>query len=104
MASRWPSTQIPVRTRPWCAASMRRPSPKRALPRPFKMPWGQGEIVEEASFKSKWHEPAIQLMKYENGTYSLRFAHYSKGGAFQRAPLMLSTADLGKLKKALAKT
>ncbi len=47
----------------------------RILPRPFKMPWGKGEITEEASYVGEWHEPVIQLMKYEDGSTAIRFAH-----------------------------
>jgi hypothetical protein len=77
-------------------------SEKRSLPRAFKMPWGKGEIIEEASCKSPWHEPTIQLMKYDNGAVSIRFAHYSRG-VFQRAPLIVRSGDLAKLKKSIAK-
>ena len=60
------------------------------------MPWGQGEIIEEASFVGKWHEPALQLMKFEDGTEVVRFAHYSHG-AFSRSPLMINTKDFSKI-------
>ena len=30
---------------------------KRTVPRPFTMPWGRGEIVEEATTVDRWHEP-----------------------------------------------
>jgi len=29
----------------------------RKVPRPFKMPFGSGIVVEEASITSKYHEP-----------------------------------------------
>jgi hypothetical protein len=75
---------------------------KRVLPRAFKMPWGNGQIIEEASFVGRWHEPAIQLMKYEDGALAIRFAHYGHG-AFQRSPLIVNVADLRKLKRSLDK-
>ena len=31
--------------------------PVRPLPRPFEMPWGKGNIVEEAVYNSEWHQP-----------------------------------------------
>ena len=75
---------------------------KRPLPRSFKMPWGSGEITEEASYMGKWHEPTIQLMTFENGTTAIRFAHYAHG-SFQRSPLIIDTKDLAKLRKVIAK-
>jgi len=39
----------------------------RKVPRPFKMHWGSGQIVEEASCVGEHHEPAIQLMEYSDG-------------------------------------
>ena len=54
---------------------------RRAVPRPFEMHWGSGQIVEEASWTGPHHEPAIQLMQYEDGeaagTASVRFCFYS---------------------------
>jgi hypothetical protein len=79
---------------------MMKKSRKRPLPRPFKMPWGDGVILEEAAFKGRWHEPTIQFMKYENGSSAIRFAHY-RGGGFQRSPLIIDTKDLKKLKKSI---
>ena len=39
----------------------------RKIPRSFKMPFGSGMIVEEVSITSKYHEPTIQLLKFDNG-------------------------------------
>ena len=75
---------------------------KRPLPRPFKMPWGKGMIVEEAGCFTQWHEPVIQLMEFEDGGYAVRFAHYYKGG-FQRAPLMVDPKALRRLRGELKK-
>ena len=72
----------------------------RKVPRPFKMHWGRGKVVEEVSFRAKYHEPALQLMEFEDGSLCLRFCYYKKG-RFQRSPLMLGSADLPKLAKAL---
>lgn len=76
----------------------------RKVPRSFKMPWGKGKIIEEASIETEFHEPTLQLMKFDNGHYALRFAHYSPKGVFQRSPLMLDTNELKKLKRAVSKT
>jgi hypothetical protein len=73
---------------------------KNDLPRPFKMFWGKGHIVEEARIKTRWHEPRIQLMEFEDGALTLRFCYYSRG-SFQRSPLMISSRDLAKLKSAI---
>src|SRR5437879_2156119 len=37
----------------------------RAVPRPFAFHWGGGNIVEEACFRGKYTEPAVQLLEYE---------------------------------------
>jgi len=39
----------------------------RKIPRPFKMPWGGGMVVEEVSIVSKYHEPTIQLLQFDSG-------------------------------------
>ncbi len=65
------------------------------------MPWGKGAIVEEATAVGEWHEPALQLLRYEDGTYSVRFAHYDHRGRFQRSPLMVSAKTLTALRRAL---
>ena len=75
----------------------------RPLPRPFAMPWGKGEIIEEAGYEGEWHEPAIQLMEYEDGSLAIRFAHYANG-SFQRSPLIVNAEELKLLKAALKKS
>ncbi len=80
----------------------------RKLPRPFEMPWGRGEIVEEAGYAGEHHEPAIQLLAYTDGEaaggVSVRFCTYTHGGRFQRSPLMLSEEDIDGLRVALSAT
>ena len=39
----------------------------RSLPRPFSYHWGGGQIVEEAAYTGQHHEPAIQLLEYDEG-------------------------------------
>jgi len=68
----------------------------RKVPRAFKMPFGCGMIVEEASITSKYHEPTIQLLKFDNGDKVIRFCSYNKG-RFSRSPLMIDEKDLRKL-------
>jgi len=60
------------------------------------MSFGSGMIVEEASISSKYHEPAIQLLKFDNGNKVIRFCSYNKG-RFSRSPLMIDEKDLRKL-------
>lgn len=83
-------------------------APPRKLPRPFEMHWGRGEIVEEASFSSEYHEPTIQLMVYTEGDaegrFSLRFCSFNHRGMFQRSPLMIGEAEITGLRKALRET
>lgn len=67
------------------------------LPRRFKMPWGEGQIIEEAFIVSEFHKPTIQLMKFDDGGYTIRFASYSHKGMFQRSPLMVNAKDLVRL-------
>jgi hypothetical protein len=68
------------------------------------MPWGSGDIIEEATAIGDYHEPAIQLLRYEDGSLSIRFSHYDHRGRFQRSPLMISTHTIGALRRSLATT
>lgn len=81
---------------------------ERKLPRPFEMPWGSGEIVEEASAECEHHEPTIQLLEYGDaehaGALTIRFCSYSLDGRFQRSPLMVGEGDIDALRAALART
>lgn len=72
----------------------------RKVPRPFKMPWGRGQVVEEASFRGQYHEPTLQLLELERGGISIRFCYYRKG-RFQRGPLMIPEDELILLRRAL---
>ena len=76
----------------------------RDVPRPFTMPWGKGDIIEEATAVGAYHEPAIQLLRYEDGSLSIRFSHYDHRGRFQRSPLMISSETIMGLRRSLAKT
>ena len=80
----------------------------RAVPRPFTMHWGGGQIVEEASHAGRHTEPAIQLMEYADGeaagSWSIRFCYYDHQGRFQRSPMMLDADTLEGLRQALART
>jgi len=71
------------------------PARGRTVPRPFAFHWGGGEIIEEASFRGKYTEVAVQLLEYEggSGSYGVRFCYYSLDGRFQRSPMMLDSSD-----------
>jgi hypothetical protein len=74
----------------------------RQLPRPFTMPWGKGEIVEEATTVGEWSEPSIQLLRYDDGTIAIRFCQYDHRGRFRRSPMMVNARLLRGLGKSLA--
>ena len=80
----------------------------RPLPRPFRYHWGAGQIVEEASYTGQHHEPAIQLLEYDEGEaaggWSVRFCFYNRDGRFQRSPLLVDEENLDGLRAALAAT
>ena len=40
----------------------------RKIPRPFKMPWGKGMVIDEVSISSQYHEPTIQLLEFDMAT------------------------------------
>ena len=66
------------------------------------MPFGSGMVVEEVSITSKYHEPTIQLLKFENGDKAIRFCSYNKG-RFSRSPLMIDEKDLRRLQSEIVK-
>ena len=70
----------------------------RKVPRPFDLHWGKGVIAEEASVVTPFHEPAIQLLAFEDGSRSLRFCAYHKG-SFARMPLIVGEENLEALAK-----
>lgn len=76
-------------------------APKRQLPRPFSFHWGDGQIVEEATFAGEWNEPTIQLLEYEDGSLTIRFCSYNHRGMFQRNPMMMGQDELSGLRDSL---
>ena len=80
----------------------------RPLPRAFTYHWGSGQIVEEAAYTGQHHEPAIQLLEYDEGEaaggWSIRFCFYSREGRFQRSPLVVGDDELAGLRAALQQT
>jgi len=80
------------------------PRATRTTPRPFDLPWGRGVIAEEATYVAEHHEPAIQLLEFEDGSLSVRFCYYDHAGRFQRSPLVVGKGDIAGMRQALAKT
>ncbi len=74
----------------------------RKVPRPFKMPWGNGMVVKEVSISSQYHEPTIQLLQFDNGNSAIRFCSHNKG-KFSRSPLIIDEKDLRKLGNVIKK-
>ena len=74
----------------------------RMIPRPFKMPFGNGMVIKEASITSQFHEPTVQLLQFDNGNRAIRFCSYNKG-RFSRSPLMIDEKDMRKLGSAIKK-
>lgn len=68
------------------------------------MPWGEGEIVEEATAVGEWSEPSIQLLRYDDGSESIRFCQYDHRGRFRRSPMMVDGTLVRALGRSLAKT
>ena len=65
------------------------------------MPWGKGEIVEEATTVGEWNEPSIQLLRYDDGSLSIRFCQYDHRGHFRRSPMMVDAKLLRGLGRSL---
>ena len=76
----------------------------RKIPRPFAMPWGNGEIIEEATAVGEWSEPSIQLLRYEDGSLAVRFCQYDHRGRFRRSPMMVDAKLVRGLGRSLLKT
>ncbi len=68
----------------------------RPLPRKFEFHWGKGWVTEEASARTPYHEPTIQLLEYESGERAIRFCGY-EGARMGRYPLILGEEYLAAL-------
>lgn len=74
----------------------------RKLPRRFSFHWGKGMVKEEASMRTPYHEPTIQLLQYDSGERAVRFCSY-EGRRFNRFPLIVGEEYLGALGRAVRK-
>ena len=70
----------------------------RQIPRDFNLHWGRGQIVEEASIETEYHQPSVQLLEFEDGSVSVRFCYYDQHGRFQRGPLIIRKEDMLRLR------
>ena len=79
-----------------------------AKERRFNFHWGSGVVAEEARFEGEHHNPAIQLLKYDEGeaagAVAVRFCFFNQKGRFQRSPLMINENELGEMRDALKET
>ena len=74
----------------------------RKVPRPFTMPWGGGQVVDEVGIDTEWNELVIQLLRYdEHEGETLRFCQYYLDGRFQRQPMMLAEDNIDAMREAL---
>jgi hypothetical protein len=75
----------------------------RKVPRPFTMPWGAGQVVEEVAVPTEYNELVVQLLRYDDPDIppALRFCQYWLDGRFQRQPMMLSERNITELRDAL---
>ncbi len=77
---------------------------ERTTPRPFDLHWGRGQIVEEATYSGEHHEPAMQLLQFDEGYEAVRFCYYDHAGRFQRSPLIVNSSEMDGMRQALGKT
>ena len=67
-------------------------------PRRFSLHWGEGTVEEEARVEGEHHDPALQLLAFDDGDVAVRFCYYNKQGRFQRSPLILGRDEIALLK------
>lgn len=79
--------------------------PARRVPRAFKLPWGSGQIIEEAAIDEGLHAPSIQLLHYElgekQGLHAIRFAAYDDEDRIEQRPLIINERELARLRAEL---
>ena len=70
--------------------------PEGRVPRPFTLPWANGQVTQEAQIHCDHWDPTIQLLESEDGTVSLRFCFYSRG-RFNRNPMIIGEEELPRM-------
>ncbi len=82
--------------------------PDRRVPRAFNLPWGSGQITEEAHIEGGLHQPALQLLKYElgekKGQTAIRFVAYDEEGHMEQRPLIVNEREVATLRKEIARS
>lgn len=77
--------------------------PQRRVPRAFSLPWGSGQILEEAAIEGGLHAPALQLLNYElgekKGQQAIRFAAYSVEGELEERALIVNEREFEALRR-----
>ena len=70
------------------------------IPRPFAFEGiGEGEIIEEAAVDYDDWAPAIQILRFTDGTEALRFCYYVKSGQIARRGLWINDENTDDLRK-----
>jgi len=82
--------------------------PERRIPRAFNLPWGSGQIVEEAAIEGGLHAPSLQLLHYElgqrKGQNAVRFAAYDEEGHLEHRPLIVNEREIAALRKEIERS
>lgn len=82
--------------------------PERRIPRAFTLPWGSGQIVEEAGIEGGLHAPALQYLHYEmgqrKGQSAIRFAAYDQEGHLEPRPLIVNEREIVALRREIARS
>ena len=82
--------------------------PERRIPRAFNLPWGSGQVVEEAAIEGGLHAPSLQLLHYElgerKGQNAIRFAAYGTDGHLEPRPLMVNEREIAALRREIARS
>ncbi len=77
--------------------------PDRRIPRAFTLPWGSGQVTEEAAIEGGLHAPSIQLLHYElgarKGQNAVRFVAYDEDGHLEQRPLIVNEREIAALRR-----
>jgi len=77
---------------------------KTEIPRPFSFKGiGEGDIIEEAAMEYENWAPAIQVLRFTNGTEVLRFCYYAKTGQIAPGALWINDEDIDNLREEIKK-
>ena len=82
--------------------------PERRIPRAFTLPWGSGQVVEEAAIEGGLHAPSLQLLHYElgdrKGESAIRFVAYDEHGHLEQRPLIVNEREVSALRSEIARS